>query len=77
MSFRNGASRTENFTIEASADGENFEMLFKGTNSGTSSDWESFTFGKEVNARYIRVLFYGNNKGSSWCNITGMAAFTK
>ena len=77
MSFRHGNKRTENLTIEASVDGENFELLFKGSNNGLTTDWQSFTFEKLVNARYIRVLFYGNSSGSSWCNITGMAAFSK
>ncbi len=78
MAFQVGASRKEFFTIEYSNDNINWIMIDdNGESSGTTTDYQSFTF-DPVNARYIRVRFYGNtNRGSGWVSVSELCVFRK
>ena len=55
IAWADGTSVHYNFIISVSLDGTNFVKVFSGTNSGTTSSLERYSFA-ETNARYVRVM---------------------
>ena len=63
ISFHNGTSVVYPFRIEVSQDNIQWTPVYNGTNSGTSSDLEGFSF-SEVRARYLRISAENNSVNS-------------
>lgn len=56
-----GNERKYEFEIQYSNDANNWQTAFKGNSSGQSSDFETYNFGKTINAQFIRIVGYGSN----------------
>jgi hypothetical protein len=64
----NGNQRKASFDIAVSVDGKAWNEVFSGDSTGTSSDFEAYTF-PAVSARYVRITGYGN-AANRWNSIT-------
>ncbi len=69
LAFQNGSKRTQNFTLETSADGVNWTETFTGDSSGTTELDEAFTL-NETEGRFVRFTNHGNSAGSEWVSLT-------
>ncbi len=67
IAFTAGNSRKTTFDILVSEDGEKFEKVFSGQNSGTTTNYETYSLGNKY-ARYIRVTGHGNTS-NTWNTI--------
>jgi hypothetical protein len=63
VAFFNGTSTVYPFDIEVSEDNVNWNKVFGGISSGTTADFETFTFA-EVRARYLRIISRINSLNS-------------
>ncbi|RTE10741.1 Ig-like domain-containing protein [Paenibacillus whitsoniae] len=57
-----GHQRQATFDIQVSTDGTIWQNVYSGTSSGTTAEYESYTF-QAVNAKYVRILGHGTNLG--------------
>lgn len=57
-----GHQRQETFDIQTSIDGSVWSNVYSGTSSGTTAEFETYTF-SEVNVKYVRIVGHGTNKG--------------
>ena len=68
--FANGLKRQDMFSLYASVDGENWEIvLSENASSGQSRDWEKFSF-PTIQTRWLRIVSHGNTGGSRFCNMS-------
>ncbi|OAS17950.1 Ig-like domain-containing protein [Paenibacillus oryzisoli] len=56
-----GHQRQATFDIEVSTNGTVWTNVYSGTSSGTTAEYESYTF-SSVSAKYIRILGHGTNQ---------------
>lgn len=63
IAFYNGTSTVYPFDIEVSEDDNNWAQVFSGASSGSTADFETFSF-DEVRARYLRIIDRGNSLNS-------------
>ena len=70
ISFHNGHKRSSIFNIELSLDGQDWEKVYIGSSSGTTSEVEYFGF-VEQQARYVRINGNGNsiNRWNSYSEV--------
>jgi hypothetical protein len=68
LAFMNGNTRTSNFNLEISEDGQTYKQVFDGESSGQTSDFERFSFALSK-ARYIKFNGHGNSV-NLWNSIT-------
>jgi len=68
IAFFNGNVRKTFFEIYVSKDSVNFNKIFSGESSGTSTDFENFNCTDSV-ARYVKIVGLGNS-ASNWNSIT-------
>jgi len=59
IAFFRGDQRKTFFDIATSSDGTNWTRVFMGESSGTTAQFERFSF-KPAQARYVRIVGYGN-----------------
>jgi hypothetical protein len=59
IAWEQGDRRTASFTLEVSRDGHTWQEVFSGDSSGTTRDFETYTF-PPVAARYVLIAVYGN-----------------
>ena len=70
MIFANGLQRQDIFSLYASVDGENWDLILsESRSSGKSRDWETFSF-PTIQTRWLRIVSHGNSKGSQFCNLS-------
>ena len=70
MMFANGIKRQDIFSLYASVDGENWELILsENRSSGKSKDFEIFSF-PTIQTRWLRIVSHGNSNGSQFCNIS-------
>ncbi len=69
IAFYMGDTREAYFTIELSADGENYKKVYYGTSSGTSLQLQKFVLGDTLQARYVRIVGSGNSQ-NTWNSYT-------
>ncbi len=62
IAFYVGDTRSENFEIDYSLDGETWFNAWEGKSGGATRQPETFTFNAPVNARYVRINCRGNDK---------------
>lgn len=55
-----GNQRKTFFTLETSVDGNSWNEVFSGESSGSTNDFESYTF-SPTSARYVRIVGHGNS----------------
>lgn len=67
MVWLNGDQRKASFDIAVSVDGKTWNEVFSGDSSGTTNDFEAYTF-PSVSARYVRITGYGNS-ANRWNSI--------
>lgn len=64
--FNNAATRTESFSLEISADGENWtKVIDHATTDGKTEDFQQFAFATPVAAKFVRYIGHGNSS-SGW-----------
>jgi hypothetical protein len=68
ISWYNGNTRQNTFTIAVSNDGNSFTNVFSGKSSGTTTAAERYDF-TDTQARYVRITVTGNTQ-SDWVSIT-------
>jgi hypothetical protein len=68
ISWYRGNTRVNTFTISASNDGQNFQTIFSGRNSGTTTAAETYNV-NDAFAKFIRITVTGNNE-NNWASIT-------
>jgi hypothetical protein len=68
ISWYRGNTRVNTFTISASNDGENFQTIFSGESSGTTTAAEAYNV-DDTFAKFIRITVTGNNE-NNWASIT-------
>ncbi len=68
IAWLKGHQRQASFSIDVSADGKSWTEVFRGTSSGKTKDFESYTF-TSTSARYVRIIGYGNTI-NPWNKIT-------
>jgi hypothetical protein len=73
IEFWNGNARIAYFEIQTSLDGTTYNSIDSFTSSGTTLNYESFSF-PEVNAKYVRIIGNGNNN-SNWNQFTGVRLY--
>ncbi len=69
LSLLSGSKRTQKFSLEVSADGENWETVFDGESSGKKEYDEAFDL-KGKTGRFVKYINNGNSAGSMWVSIT-------
>ncbi|UKS28326.1 Ig-like domain-containing protein [Paenibacillus sp. HWE-109] len=57
-----GHQRQASFDIEVSQNGTVWTNVYSGTSSGTTAEYESYTF-PSITAKYIRIIGHGTNQG--------------
>ena len=67
IAWARGNARQAFFTIEVSIDGDSWKEVWDGESSGTTTDFESYTFAPTP-ARYVRIVGHGNSS-NNWNNI--------
>lgn len=75
MSMYSGNTRQTFFDVSVSVDGINYEKVYSGATSGTTSDYETYDIGKHT-VKYIRVDFHGASN-STWNSVTEVVAAIK
>jgi hypothetical protein len=68
ISWYRGNSRVNTFTISASNDGENFETIFSGESSGTTTAAEPYNV-DDTFAKFVRITVDQNSE-NNWASIT-------
>jgi hypothetical protein len=68
ISWYRGNMRINTFTISASNDGQNFQPIFSGSSSGTTTASETYDV-DDTFAKFIRITVTGNNE-NNWASIT-------
>ena len=68
ISWYRGNMRVNTFTIAASNDGENFDTIFSGESSGTTTAAESYNV-DDTFAKYLRITVDRNSE-NNWASIT-------
>lgn len=61
------SARTQNFGVEISVDGKNYETVYDGKSSGTAIAWEYLML-DNVKARYVRINVNGTSAGG-WTSL--------
>lgn len=72
VSFMNGMTRVQKYSILVSEDNKNWQKIFEGESSGTTDGYE-FVRVYGVPAKYVRFVGYGNSK-NGWNSVTQFAA---
>lgn len=73
-SFMNGDQRSAKYQLFISEDNQNWEMVFDGTSSGTTSGIE-ICDRINKNARYIKLVGFGNSS-NEWNSVTELRAYS-
>jgi F5/8 type C domain-containing protein len=73
IAWYSGDTRQYHFVIATSTDGSTFTNVFTGDSSGTTKNFEKYTF-VSTNARYIRVTVNGNTQ-NTWASIYELNIF--
>jgi F5/8 type C domain len=68
ISWYRGNTRVNTFTISASNDGENFETIFSGESSGTTTAAETYNV-DDTFAKFVRITVDQNSE-NNWASIT-------
>ena len=69
-----GNTRTTNFEIHVSEDGENFTKVYEGVSDGVTDGFEYVELPPETKAKYVRIVGFENNK-NAWCSIKEIQFF--
>lgn len=75
MSMYSGHTRQTFFDVYVSADGNEYEKVYSGATSGTTSDYEMYDIGSHK-VKYIKVDFHGASS-STWNSVTEVAVGLK
>lgn len=67
IAWYNGNIRVNTFRIDVSNDSINWQLVFSGKSSGTTANFEDYTF-SQTNGRYVKITFEGNTL-NDWCSI--------
>lgn len=67
VAWYKGNQRRTFFTISASTDGSDYQQIYTGSSSGTSTDFETYTI-SATSARYVRLTVNGNSV-NEWASI--------
>jgi len=74
LAFYQGHTRQNYFSIELSADGENWTTVFDGESTGTSSEFESYPI-TPTEAKYIRLNCRGHSQSTAgWNSLNELVA---
>ena len=74
LAFYQGHTRQNYFSIELSADGENWTTVFDGESTGTTSDLESYPIAP-TEAKYIRLNCRGHSQSTAgWNSLSELVA---
>lgn len=78
IAWSKGDEKKHFFEIQGSVDGEKFYTIAELESSGTTSDFETFSFEKRQ-LRYVKIIGKGNNgeKSSNWFNVLEMMVGSK
>ncbi len=71
VAWYRGSFRQYYFSIGVSADGSNFTTVYDGTSSGTTLQFESYSFAA-ASARYLKLTVNGNSQ-NDWDSVTELA----
>ena len=73
IAWYRGDQREALFDLEVSSDGVNWTPVFSGVSSGTTTDFETFSF-SPIAARFVRYVGSGNSQ-STWNSLTEIQLF--
>lgn len=71
IAWYSGDKRSTTFEIEVSQDGNTWQQVYAGQSSGTTSDFEAYSF-PATPAKYVRIVAHGNSS-SDWDSISEVA----